>query len=100
MKTLSSLCCLLALCAPAAFAADSAASQPEAHVTKKNGDTVELDTQFSVPVSREIAWAVLTDFEHMTAFIPNLASSKVLEKKRQCVEGGTDRQSQRRLVPC
>lgn len=99
MKTLSSLCCLLALCAPAAFAADSAASQPEAHVTK-NGDTVELDTQFSVPVSREIAWAVLTDFEHMTAFIPNLASSKVLEKKRQCVEGGTDRQSQRRLVPC
>ncbi|KPC50301.1 SRPBCC family protein [Amantichitinum ursilacus] len=79
MKLLSSALCMLMLCAPVAFAADAGASQPEAHVTK-NGDTVELDTQFSVPVSREIAWGVLTDFEHMTAFIPNLASSKILEK--------------------
>ena len=62
------------------MAADAPVPTPEAHVTQ-NGKEVDLDTSFTVPVSRDIAWQVLTDFEHMPQFVPNLASSKVLDKE-------------------
>lgn len=60
-----------------AYAAE--ASAVEAHVTQ-NGKEVDLDTSFTVPVSKDVAWDVLTDFEHMPQFIPNMASSKILDK--------------------
>lgn len=41
------------------------------------GETVEVQVAFSVPASRALTWAVLTDFDHMTAFISNLRASRV-----------------------
>ncbi|WP_283148730.1 SRPBCC family protein [Silvimonas soli] len=75
----ASLASLLLVWTSMASAADAAASAVEAHV-EKAGQTVKLDSEFTVPVSREIAWQVLTDFEHMASFVPNLTSSQVLER--------------------
>ncbi|GGP18059.1 SRPBCC family protein [Silvimonas iriomotensis] len=80
MRLLISLAGALALlaCWPALAADTSAASPVAAHVEKK-GETVTLESEFTVPVSREIAWEVLTDFDHMASYVPNLSSSKILE---------------------
>jgi ribosome-associated toxin RatA of RatAB toxin-antitoxin module len=41
--------------------------------------TVDLNLYVPVPVSR--AWAVLTDFDQMDKFVPNLVSSEVVERR-------------------
>ena len=43
-----------------------------------DGFTVEVDLLAPVPPS--LAWAVLTDYEHMSAFMPNLSSSELVER--------------------
>ncbi|GGP24908.1 SRPBCC family protein [Silvimonas amylolytica] len=68
----------LLACWPAHAADNGAASPVAAHVEKK-GEMVTLESEFTVAVSREIAWEVLTDFDHMASFVPNLNSSKILE---------------------
>jgi carbon monoxide dehydrogenase subunit G len=45
---------------------------------KKNGETVIVDAHFSVPANQHEVWDVLTDFDHMAKFLPNLESSKVI----------------------
>jgi hypothetical protein len=45
-----------------------------------DGEVVRLDAWFSVDASRQEAWAVLTDFEHMPRFISNLKSSAVVAR--------------------
>jgi ribosome-associated toxin RatA of RatAB toxin-antitoxin module len=47
------------------------------------GFTVDVDIVVPVPVSN--MWAVITDFERMTDFIPNLTESKVLLRKQNWV---------------
>ena len=39
---------------------------------------VIVDVAAQVPVTRETAWAVLTDYEHMASYVSNLKSSTVL----------------------
>jgi carbon monoxide dehydrogenase subunit G len=48
-------------------------------VQKKDGMLV-VDVELFVGVSPSEAWAVLTDYDHMAQFLPNLRSSKVIEK--------------------
>lgn len=43
-----------------------------------NGDTLLITAEFRVPVSSRAAWEVLTDFDHMTEFLPHLKESQVL----------------------
>lgn len=43
-----------------------------------DGFTVDVDIVIAVPVS--VAWAVITDFQHMAEFVPNLTESQVLER--------------------
>ena len=47
---------------------------------QKNGDVITIDMNVTVPVVPEEAWAVMVDFDHMPNFLPNLQSSKILEK--------------------
>lgn len=47
------------------------------------GESVLVDVAFSVAASRAEVWEVLTDFEHMAAFISNLAVSRVVAREGQ-----------------
>lgn len=46
----------------------------------QHGRTFVIDATFEAPVPLAIAWEVLTDFEAMDAFVPNLAVSRVLAR--------------------
>jgi carbon monoxide dehydrogenase subunit G len=49
-------------------------------VVKKSGGTVFVDVSMSVKASMQEAWDVLTDYDHMAQFFPNLQSSKIIER--------------------
>lgn len=79
---------LLALLLPAAGA--SAADAPPAVATDDvrvariaGGFTIDMAAH--APVSRELAWEVLTDFEHMASFVPNLKTSQVTERSSELI---------------
>lgn len=46
-----------------------------------DGDTVSVDVALSVAASREQAWAVLTDFAHMSSFVMNVRESKIISSQ-------------------
>lgn len=52
---------------------------PSIRITEQSG-TLTLNISYRVPVAPRQAWEVLTDFEHMAEFVPNLDSSQVLQK--------------------
>lgn len=83
--TASGAAALIALALAAA--APSAAAEPappvvteqEVKVERANGGfSIDLTLHARVPAS--VAWAVLTDFDHMAEFIPNLSHSQVLQR--------------------
>lgn len=45
-----------------------------------SGGNFTVDLTMYAPVAPSLAWAVLTDFEHMGEFVPNLVSSQVIER--------------------
>lgn len=58
---------------------------PVVQVSEANGKLV-LNISYRVPVSPREAWAVLTDFENMPAFVPGLESSKVLLRTGKTIQ--------------
>ena len=67
----------------ATLAAPAAAETPVTHVDielRQSGKTFVVDATFSAPVPPSVAWEVLTDFEHMDAFVPNLAESRIVAR--------------------
>ncbi len=63
----------IALLASTAFA--------ETHLAidvKRDGDAFEVDTTLFAPVPLDVAWDVLTDFENMEKFVPNVSSSRIV----------------------
>ena len=44
-----------------------------------DGETYVVTAHMFAPVSRAIAWEVLTDFTHMAAWVPNLRESNVIK---------------------
>ncbi len=71
--TLAVVCCLLALGGGAAAAAD-----PSVNVAvRQDGEVFIIDATVDAPVPLDIAWGVLTDFDHMASIVGNLTSSKV-----------------------
>jgi len=44
------------------------------------GATITVDATLTVGVPLDTAWAVLTDFDHMTSILANLTSSEVLSR--------------------
>lgn len=59
--------------------------EPSVRINNQDG-TLVLDISYRVPVPPRDAWAVLTDFENMPAFIPNLESSKVLQRTEKTIQ--------------
>ncbi len=53
--------------------------EPVVQISDQDG-TLQLNISLRVPVQPRDAWEVLTDFEHMPNFIPNLESSQILQK--------------------
>jgi carbon monoxide dehydrogenase subunit G len=49
----------------------------------QSGEAFVVDASFEMPVSLRTAWEVLTDFDHMTAVLGNLNSSKVVRREGQ-----------------
>jgi len=47
---------------------------------RRDGDRIIVDAEMRAPVTVRVAWDVLTDFEHMAQWIPNLQSSEVLSR--------------------
>ncbi|NHQ88477.1 hypothetical protein HA050_20460 [Iodobacter sp. HSC-16F04] len=45
---------------------------------RKDAELVKIDAEFTVPVSKEQAWQVMVDFEHMPQFLPQLISSHIV----------------------
>jgi ribosome-associated toxin RatA of RatAB toxin-antitoxin module len=47
---------------------------------KRDGEAVLMEARASLNAQVQIAWAVLTDYEHYAEFIPDLRSSQVLSR--------------------
>lgn len=75
--------CLLAGIGPNAAAAASLVA-PEAVQVERHGGAFTIDVVMHTPVPPARAYEVLTDFDHMVRFVPNLTESRVLERH----EGG------------
>lgn len=61
----------------------------------EKGPVVTVDADFFVPVTRHQAWEVLTDYAHMTAFLPHLQKSEIVERRKNAF-----RVSQSGTIPC
>lgn len=48
---------------------------------QRHAGAVLVDASMFVPVSPQQAWEVLTDYDHMSAFFPNLHSSRVIGRE-------------------
>lgn len=59
----------------AAYAADISVQ------TRRQGDTIIVEASAEFAQRMEQAWAVLTDYDHLSRFIPNMESSKVVARK-------------------
>jgi hypothetical protein len=66
---------MLAWAGPAA----SAATEMQVSVHRR-GDLLVVDAVLVAPVSQREAWNVLTDFDAMSGFVPNLEASRVTER--------------------
>ncbi|MEC4722320.1 SRPBCC family protein [Noviherbaspirillum sp. CPCC 100848] len=79
--------CLLLLLASLLWAGMAWGQQAESQAddieiaVRKEGATVIVDVGMPVKASLRSAWEVLTDYDHMAEFFPNLDSSKVVEQQ-------------------
>jgi hypothetical protein len=78
--------CLLAAMLLLAVHPSVAADSPIRSVdVAYDGDTYVLNAVMFAPVARSIAWDVLTDFDHMAQWVPNVTDSKVLKREDMTV---------------
>lgn len=69
----------------AAVLAQSPPDDPAVEV-RQVGDTVVVDASMVVPASREQVWTVLTDYDRMAQFSPNLRSSRVVARSDKAIQ--------------
>jgi carbon monoxide dehydrogenase subunit G len=50
-----------------------------------DGDTYVLNAVMFAPVAQAVAWDVLTDFDHMAQWVPNVAESKIVKRDDKSV---------------
>ena len=72
LRWLACAACLLAM-------ASNASSQVRSVDVTREGDAYVVTVQVFAPVSRSIAWDVLTDFADMAKWVPNLKESVVVK---------------------
>ena len=69
-----------------AFPCHAAGDSPIKSITVKyEGGTYITDMVMSAAVPVPLAWEVLTDFDQMAKFVPNVAESKILKKEGDSV---------------
>jgi len=74
--------CLAVGVPPATSAwAQAPAGQDVAVRVSRNGPAYVVDASFSVPVSQDIVWSVLTDFDEMAQVLSSVDASRVLNRK-------------------
>jgi hypothetical protein len=61
-------------------AASARAEEAAVHVDRQGG-TVIIDVDMTVPAKTATAWAVLTDYDRMATFLSNLTSSKIIDRR-------------------
>jgi ribosome-associated toxin RatA of RatAB toxin-antitoxin module len=71
---------LLLACALLALAPQAVARSTTTVTITRDGDTFRLDAALFAPVPPDLAWEVLTDFDRMGSFVPNVTSSRVLQR--------------------
>jgi len=64
----------------AAFVHSPALAQQISIRTTGDGDFVNVSASTVMQVDPRIAWAVLTDYDHLATFIPDLTSSRVVSR--------------------
>lgn len=67
----------------AAFA--GVAPEPDIRVQEQDG-TLIVDISYRLPVGQRVAWDVLTDFDAMDKFVPNMEHSRVLQRDGKRIE--------------
>ena len=73
---------LLAILALIASASVHAADSPIRTIeVTREGDTYILNSVMFAPVAQSIAWDVLTDFDKLAAWVPNVAQSKATKRE-------------------
>lgn len=73
--------CLLGAMLMLAWNACPAADSPIRSVNVVyDGQTYILDAVMYAPVAPTLAWDVLTDFDHMAQWVPNVADSKIIKR--------------------
>jgi hypothetical protein len=82
---MQALATMLALAATA-HAAPVPPADDVAVAVERHGATIVVDVEMRVPVGAREAWAVLTDYEHMAAFVSTLTSSVVLQRNDNHLE--------------
>lgn len=69
-----------------AHAESTSGTQDIEVIAKKVANMVVIDVSMLVAATPREAWDVLTDYDHMPQFLPNLQSSKILSKSPTRIE--------------
>ncbi|HEX4047830.1 MAG TPA: SRPBCC family protein [Elusimicrobiota bacterium] len=64
-----------------AAASGAASGQTQAAVKRLSDKTFEVSGRFTVAASTTLVWEVLTDYEHIPAFVSSMRSSRVVETR-------------------
>jgi hypothetical protein len=77
---------MLVLLLMVAAATASAAESPVRSISvDRDGDAYVVNAVFFAPVGQSVAWDVLTDFDHMNGWVPNVAESKATKREENSV---------------
>ena len=72
---------LIAACIGAAQAAPAPAAAQDLHVeTSRDGEFVTVAASAELPADLRVAWEVLSDYNHLAQFIPDISSSRVVSR--------------------
>jgi carbon monoxide dehydrogenase subunit G len=48
---------------------------------ERDGDLVKIDGHLMLPYSPKLVWEVLTDYEHMHEYVPDMTSSRIIKQE-------------------
>jgi carbon monoxide dehydrogenase subunit G len=72
---------LMAACIAAAQGVPSAAAAQDLHLeTSRDGEFVTIAASADLPANIPVAWEVLSDYNHLAQFIPDISSSRVVSR--------------------
>jgi Polyketide cyclase / dehydrase and lipid transport len=63
-----------------ALSAPAVNQPPVTAKASKSDEKISVEARFTVRAPIKAVWAVLTDFDHMTSFLPNFEFSKIVER--------------------